>query len=36
MGHVGKAGERGITGAREMKWCDCVLEDRRVFGITGH
>ena len=41
-GHVGRERERGKTWARgegrrgkEKKWTDSIVEDRRVFDITG-
>ena len=34
MGELENAGKRGPWG-KEKKWTDCVVEDRRLFGITG-
>ena len=33
---IRRAGERGTTwaGEKEKEWTDCVVENRRVFGIT--
>ena len=34
LGELENAGKRGLGGT-EKQWTDCVVEDRRVFGITG-
>ena len=33
-GELENAGKRG-PGGKEKSWMDCVVEDRRLFGITG-
>ena len=34
-GELENAGKRGPGGKEEKEWTDCVVDDLRLFGITG-